>query len=63
MHLKGGLEIQPKGGEAMYYVREFLYTLSFVAVAYVTVSTYVKQRLKDKSERRSPRKAERRSKK
>ncbi|MCL2236573.1 MAG: hypothetical protein FWB98_09080 [Defluviitaleaceae bacterium] len=47
----------------MYYVREFLYTLSFVAVAYVTVSTYVKQRLKDKSERRSPRKAERRSKK
>ncbi|MCL2236572.1 MAG: hypothetical protein FWB98_09075 [Defluviitaleaceae bacterium] len=47
----------------MYYVREFLYTLSFVAVAYVTVSTYVRQRLKDKSERRSHSKAKRRSNK
>ena len=47
----------------LYYVREFLYILSFVAVAYVAVSTYVRQRLKDKDERRSFGKAKRRSKK
>ncbi|MCL2235238.1 MAG: hypothetical protein FWB98_02220 [Defluviitaleaceae bacterium] len=45
----------------LYYVREFLNTLSFVAVAYVAVDTYIRRVLKEKNERRSHDKAKRRS--